>query len=439
IHLCIEYPIIGIPLTMIFIGFLIARWWMGRGKRRVAIGAVSPSAPPRRAVRAAPGLSKLRQLDGGFSLPVLYDYLQLVHRRCHEAIVGKKWELLAPFASEQLQQQLTKAHGEVEAIDEVVLGATRIVRVDHRGKTTMLMIDFESTRLECRQGKDTRMFVVERWVFRRSAGASSLPPEEMLAMGCPSCGASAETTKMGACTHCGTAINKGQLQWQGHIAKIMQRKAVTAPEVGLFAGGDEPSVHLPTVVDPSFSASVRKFQGRHPDFDIPAFHKHVQASFHKIQGAWSQGKWDQARPFVTDSMYQTLRFWMERYTAHGLQNKLEDVRMTKQQMVKTDADAWYEAITVRLWGSMKDSVVNREGKVIGGNARKDRHFSEYWTYIRVSGTGAASSNPNQCPSCGAPLDKVNQAGICGYCSTKITTGNFDWVLSRIDQCESYAG
>ena len=46
---------------------------------------------------------------------------------------------------------------------------------------------------------------------------------------------------------------------------------------------------------------------------------------------------------------------------------------------------------------------------------------------------------NEGPCCGAPLDNVSQTGVCGYCDTKITTGDFDWVLSRIDQCEVYSG
>ena len=44
----------------------------------------------------------------------------------------------------------------------------------------------------------------------------------------------------------------------------------------------------------------------------------------------------------------------------------------------------------------------------------------------------------QCPSCGAPI-KLNQAGKCEYCGTVVTGGNFDWVLSRIEQDESYFG
>ena len=46
--------------------------------------------------------------------------------------------------------------------------------------------------------------------------------------------------------------------------------------------------------------------------------------------------------------------------------------------------------------------------------------------------------PENCPNCGAPL-KVSMAGICEYCGGKVTSGNFDWVLSRIQQDEAYGG
>ena len=39
---------------------------------------------------------------------------------------------------------------------------------------------------------------------------------------------------------------------------------------------------------------------------------------------------------------------------------------------------------------------------------------------------------------GAPL-QINQAGSCQYCNVKVTTGEFDWVLSRIEQDDVYDG
>jgi len=56
---------------------------------------------------------------------------------------------------------------------------------------------------------------------------------------------------------------------------------------------------------------------------------------------------------------------------------------------------------------------------------------------RSLGSGPARADLN-CPNCGAAL-KINAAGVCEYCSGKITSGDFDWVLSKIEQDESYAG
>ena len=62
-------------------------------------------------------------------------------------------------------------------------------------------------------------------------------------------------------------------------------------------------------------------------------------------------------------------------------------------------------------------------------------------------TGRSSAAPGasrptrtrpECPSCGAPL-AIGMAGDCRYCKAKVTTGEFDWVLSRIEQDEAYTG
>jgi hypothetical protein len=31
------------------------------------------------------------------------------------------------------------------------------------------------------------------------------------------------------------------------------------------------------------------------------------------------------------------------------------------------------------------------------------------------------------------------AGVCDYCNGKVSSGEFDWVLSKIEQDESYGG
>jgi hypothetical protein len=131
---------------------------------------------------------------------------------------------------------------------------------------------------------------------------------------------------------------------------------------------------------------------------------------------------------------------MDGYAREGLKNRLEDVRLDQLKVVRVDADAYFEAITVRIWGAMKDSVVDAGGDVVGGNATVPRRFSEYWTFLRsADGPLDTKGEAARCPSCGAPLDRVDETGVCGYCDAKITSGRFDWVLARIEQPEAYGG
>ncbi len=327
-------------------------------------------------------------------------------------------------------------------VDHVVVGGVRIVRLARDGDQQRLDVVFEDTRTETLEGGKTREVIVhERWTFRRAASAQSLPPQDMQRLGCPSCGAAVETDNLGACTSCGTPITAGQLQWQVDGVEVGQRSKVVAPEVGFVAGGDESSVHVPVLQHPNLQAEARKLLSRHPDLTMEAFSKRVSLVFHELQSAWSDARWERARPYVTDAQFQSLRFWMDRYAKHGLQNKLDDVELERTTIVKIGVDAWYESITVRVVGSMKDYVLEtKTGKVVGGNQKVARRFAEYWTFLRASGTdGTTHGDERSCPSCGAPLDQVSQAGVCGYCDTKITTGRFDWVLARIEQPEAYRG
>ena len=95
------------------------------------------------------------------------------------------------------------------------------------------------------------------------------------------------------------------------------------------------------------------------------------------------------------------------------------------------------AYTVRVFATSKDFTVRDvDGAVVGGSRSRTRSYTEYWTLIRGSGTKGPARTDLVCPSCGAPLS-INAAGHCDYCQVKVTSGQFDWVLSRIEQDESY--
>jgi len=176
-----------------------------------------------------------------------------------------------------------------------------------------------------------------------------------------------------------------------------------------------------------------------PWFAWPEFEARGKLIFNELQAAWSSLEWERARPHETENIFQMHRYWIEAYLRSGLRNALDNCQITAIEPVKISADAFYNAITLRIFGQGYDYTVDKAGRVVSGSNGELRRWSEYWTFIRYrKAKPAAARGDLSCPNCGAPL-KVNAVGICDFCGGKITSGEFDWVLSKIEQDESYAG
>lgn len=110
--------------------------------------------------------------------------------------------------------------------------------------------------------------------------------------------------------------------------------------------------------------------------------------------------------------------------------------VTRVELCDVETDAWVETIKVRIFARCLDWTERRsDGAVVGGSKSQPRRFSEYWTFYRSVGARSAAADTLHCPSCGAPLDKMGETGVCGYCESKVSQGQFDWVASRIEQDE----
>jgi hypothetical protein len=63
------------------------------------------------------------------------------------------------------------------------------------------------------------------------------------------------------------------------------------------------------------------------------------------------------------------------------------------------------------------------------------NWQEDWIFQRSSKATTKKDGgtlQQRCPNCGAPLD-VDLTGTCKYCRAPIMSGDYDWVLARIDQ------
>ena len=144
------------------------------------------------------------------------------------------------------------------------------------------------------------------------------------------------------------------------------------------------------------------------------------------------------RPHVSDNLFQYFGYWLDMYGQAGARNVTQNARILNIELSNVISDQHFDAISVRVWATGLDYTISNDGKLLKGSKSKERPYTEYWTLIRGR---VAHTKPRQdlgCPNCGAPL-KVNMSGSCEYCNAKVVTGDFDWVLSRIEQDDNYFG
>lgn len=442
ILLTFEYPAIGIPLDIIIVGGLVLYVRFKKDTPSVcsadAVGTITPTHPS-----FAQEFNQLRRFDPNFSEITFTDFCYALYARAHEARGRGKLDELSPYISEDARNILNQRNPPgLKEVTGIIIGSMQVTGVQGLASpVVMIRVEFESNYTEIVEGEgksraEMTYYAVESWVLERKRDVLSPPPAKATALHCPRCGAALMKDTTGACAFCGARIESGEFEWFVRGVRPISRE-----ERGPMLTSDVPEVgtNYPSVVQPNFQAVRAHFQENNPSFTVPEFEARVQLIFHELQIAWSTLLWERARPHETDNIFQMHQYWIEAYKRQGLRNALDNFRITAMKAVKIREDAFYNSITMRIWAEGHDYTVNKDGKIVSGSNTKLRRWSEYWTFIRNRNAKAAASRADlNCPNCGAPL-KVNVSGICEYCRGKITSGEFDWVLSKIEQDESYAG
>ena len=170
-------------------------------------------------------------------------------------------------------------------------------------------------------------------------------------------------------------------------------------------------------------------------FDEAGFLASVERAFFVVQQAWSEQKPEVSRQVMADGIWQQHKAQIEGYQSSGRRNVLEGLAVGKADIIAAASDQTHDTITVRILAACADYDIDvASKKVVRGN-RDVEQWTEDWVFQRSSqATTKADGGTMQqkCPNCGAPLD-VDLAGVCRYCRASIMSGDYDWVLTRIDQ------
>lgn len=446
--LCIEHPAIGVPVTLIVIVIAIVKKSSASAKKEWTTGAPSASAyvpPAQRGQRRQ--LERLRAQDPAFSSVLFEDFLYALYAAAHEARGRGALDELSPYLSPAARGRFHKAlpgAPRVIAVEGVIVGSMQVLRVsgvEGAADAVRVSVRFESNLTEAvaadaGQTRERRLYVAESWHLVRKKGAVSRPPDRARKIGCPSCGAALSAVRGNTCSYCQKVVDTGAFDWLVESVDVARRDE--QPPAAGGGGGVESGTNLPTLIAPDAPDRLRELGQRDPEFTLDAFKGRAEMIFRELQAAWSERDWLRVRPYVSDNLFQMQLYWIEGFKALKVRNVLDEVKVQRLELASLVSDAHYDAVTVRIFASCLDYVVREDGSLVRGNKQRPTAFSEYWTFIRGRGRSGRPSVEKRCPNCGAP-QKIGQAGTCEFCQAKITSGEFDWILSRIEQDDVYAG
>jgi hypothetical protein len=435
IYLCFKNPPLGIGALVVVGGFYYVKGRMRRGLKdwSTALPAPVRVQAPTRSQGARAKLSALRGEDPAFSLILFEDFAYALYAELQVSRARGGIGRLAAFLNPEVARLLHDPS--LERVDGVVIGALRYLDAQIGAERVQVTLEVEANLSEVRAAGAQRYYVKDRVTLARARSARSRPPARVRKLDCPNCGAPLEGMRGTTCGYCRTEVGGGRLDW---LVDGLQRLATEARPP--LATGDAPERgnQLPTLVAPGCQERLAGLGRRDPAHDPAALWARIGLIFNELQIGWSNRDLSRIRPFVSDNLFQYFGFWIDAYVANGARNLTENARVSNIELAEVSSDAVYDAVTVRVSATGLDYTLAVDGRVLRGSRSKERPYTEYWTLVRGSAARGRPRTEPICPCCGAPL-KIGMAGNCEYCSARVVSGEFDWVLSRIEQDEAYGG
>lgn len=206
------------------------------------------------------------------------------------------------------------------------------------------------------------------------------------------------------------------------------------------ASGVSPAAAGPAAIDTgAVRTGLSDLSSRDPNFNQQVFLDRAQATFFALQNAWMNRNLEPARIYLSDGIYHRWKMQVDEMLAQRKRNVLDDLVIGGCTIAQVAGDANFDSITVRFDASAADYEVDDLNRMVSGD-KKDRPFTEYWTFIRSKAArtrAGETAEITQCPNCGAPVS-VNESGTCAYCKATVTTGQFGWVLDNITQASQWS-
>ena len=397
--------------------------------------AARAGAAPAAVAEVSAAVDTIRTRDAGFDMETFLQRAEMTFYLVKRAIGHNDPVALRPYLNDALFAQISQglkqrqAQHRHELLESLNVRQVHVIHADLNAQQQSLLVHFDlvyrgktvddNQRVVADEGQDARHG--ERWMFVRAAAATTPVSGGVTASRCPACGAELRLNLDGSCAHCKASVTNGTVDW---VVAAVQNASFIGHYVDGLSGNA-----AATVAD-----GITQLKAADANFSIDAFCQRAATGFTALQDAWCKQNLDAGRAFLSPGAYFAWRSQLETMAAEGRRNVMDQLQVLRIDPVRIVHGQVFDDLTVRITARCADYEIDQSNRVVFGD-RTARPFSEEWTFQRsvgVASSGKPGTLENTCPRCGAPV-QLTQVGECRFCKAAVTSGKFDWVVSRIEQ------
>ena len=173
-------------------------------------------------------------------------------------------------------------------------------------------------------------------------------------------------------------------------------------------------------------AAIAKLKQLIPGFDEKQFLDQGYKIFLDVEDAWMNFELEKVHNEITDELFNMYESQISSMEVKGEQNIMSDFVLKDCAITNCKNENDDIEVTTKYIIEFYDYIIDKaSGRVLRGTkARKLRMYYDF-TFIKST----TENKIDKCPNCGAEV-KVNSAGLCEYCGTKIVGENTSWVMSK---------
>ncbi len=180
---------------------------------------------------------------------------------------------------------------------------------------------------------------------------------------------------------------------------------------------------------------ITSYKNIDPSFSEEALKEWISNAYVRLQNAWQAKDLSSVQTLISDAYYAQMNAQLEAYRRDHKTNRVEKIAVLGVSLIGWRQEMENDVIIAEVRTRITDYTVDdRTGKVIAGDASREKFMEYEWSLSRSTGLTSnvtkEGTKATNCPNCGAPID-LNKSAICPYCDSVIKTASHDWVINTI--------